>query len=109
MSESHTCISRRQFCAGACQAASGVTLATLFSACGGSPTSPSDPASPLGVVTGQFSASRVQVTVAGSALAGGGGAVLVRCPGGDKYVMQEMLARHIALVGEQSGHVIFSD
>lgn len=82
MSESHTCISRRQFCAGACQAASGVTLATLFSACGGSPTSPSDPASPLGVVTGQFSASRVQVTVAGSALADVGGAVLVESPAG---------------------------
>jgi phosphoglucosamine mutase len=34
---------------------------------------------------------------------------LVRCPVGDKYVMEEMLARGIALGGEQSGHVIFSD
>ena len=32
---------------------------------------------------------------------------LVRCPVGDKYVMEEMLKRGIALGGEQSGHVIF--
>jgi phosphoglucosamine mutase len=34
---------------------------------------------------------------------------LVRCPVGDKYVMEEMLARDLAIGGEQSGHVIFSD
>jgi phosphoglucosamine mutase len=34
---------------------------------------------------------------------------MVRCPVGDKYVMEEMLRRNIALGGEQSGHVIFSD
>ncbi len=34
---------------------------------------------------------------------------LVRCPVGDKYVMEEMLARGLSLGGEQSGHVIFSD
>ena len=34
---------------------------------------------------------------------------LVRCPVGDKYVMEEMLARKLALGGEQSGHIIFSD
>ena len=34
---------------------------------------------------------------------------LVRCPVGDKYVMEEMIARNLALGGEQSGHVIFSD
>ncbi len=34
---------------------------------------------------------------------------IVRCPVGDKYVMEEMLRRGIALGGEQSGHVIFSD
>ncbi len=34
---------------------------------------------------------------------------LVRCPVGDKYVMEEMLARDLALGGEQSGHIIFSD
>jgi phosphoglucosamine mutase len=34
---------------------------------------------------------------------------LVRCPVGDKYVMEEMLKRGISIGGEQSGHVIFSD
>jgi phosphoglucosamine mutase len=34
---------------------------------------------------------------------------LVRCPVGDKYVMEEMMARGLSLGGEQSGHVIFSD
>ena len=34
---------------------------------------------------------------------------LVRCAVGDKYVMEEMLRRDLALGGEQSGHVIFSD
>jgi phosphoglucosamine mutase len=34
---------------------------------------------------------------------------MVRCPVGDKYVMEEMLKRGLALGGEQSGHVIFSD
>jgi phosphoglucosamine mutase len=34
---------------------------------------------------------------------------LVRCAVGDKYVMEEMLQRGIALGGEQSGHIIFSE
>jgi phosphoglucosamine mutase len=34
---------------------------------------------------------------------------LVRCPVGDKYVMEELLKRDLALGGEQSGHVIFTD
>jgi len=34
---------------------------------------------------------------------------LVRCSVGDKYVMEEMLARDLSLGGEQSGHIIFSD
>ena len=37
------------------------------------------------------------------------GIEMVRCPVGDKYVMEEMIRRNIALGGEQSGHVIFSD
>lgn len=37
------------------------------------------------------------------------GIELVRCPVGDKYVMEEMLKRDIAIGGEQSGHVIFLD
>ena len=37
------------------------------------------------------------------------GIQLVRCAVGDKYVMEEMLARGLSLGGEQSGHIIFSD
>src|SRR5256885_6352414 len=37
------------------------------------------------------------------------GIELVRCPVGDKYVMEEMLTRDLSLGGEQSGHIIFSD
>ena len=33
----------------------------------------------------------------------------MRCPVGDKYVMEEMLKRSISLGGEQSGHIIFSE
>jgi cytochrome b6-f complex iron-sulfur subunit len=78
MSDTNMSVSRRRFCAEACQVASCATFATLFSACGGgSPTSPSGMASTLGVVSGRFMGSGVQVTVAGSALADVGGAVLV--------------------------------
>ena len=59
--------------------ASGATFATLFSACGGSsPTSPSGMASMLGVLSGRFAGSTVQVNVSGSALAAVGGAALVQ-------------------------------
>jgi phosphoglucosamine mutase len=34
---------------------------------------------------------------------------LVRCPVGDKAVMEEMVARGLALGGEQSGHVILAE
>jgi phosphoglucosamine mutase len=37
------------------------------------------------------------------------GIALVRCPVGDKYVMEELARRHLSLGGEQSGHIIFSD
>jgi phosphoglucosamine mutase len=40
---------------------------------------------------------------------GESGIGIVRCPVGDKYVMEEMLARGLSLGGEQSGHIIFSD
>ena len=56
--------------------ASGVTLATLFSACGGSPTSPGGGVSPLAVLAGQLMGSGVRVTP-GSALANVGDAALV--------------------------------
>ena len=62
--------------------ASGATLATLFSACGGGPTSPSRMASTLGVLTGRFAGSGVQVTVTGSPLDNIGGAALVESTAG---------------------------
>ena len=37
------------------------------------------------------------------------GITLVRCPVGDKYVMEEMLKSGVSLGGEQSGHIIFSE
>jgi phosphoglucosamine mutase len=37
------------------------------------------------------------------------GIEIVRCPVGDKYVMEEMIRRDLSLGGEQSGHVIFSE
>jgi phosphoglucosamine mutase len=37
------------------------------------------------------------------------GIEMVRCAVGDKYVMEEMVRRGLALGGEQSGHVIFAD
>jgi cytochrome b6-f complex iron-sulfur subunit len=80
MADQHIPISRRQFCAGACQLASCATFATLVTACGGdgsSPTSPSSPASMLSVVPSQFANARVQVTVTGTPLATVGGAARV--------------------------------
>jgi len=82
MSDVDLRVSRRRFCAGACQVASGATLATLFVGCGGSPTSPNGPAAMLDVASGRFSGSSVQVTVAGSALDNVGGAVLVNSMAG---------------------------
>jgi phosphoglucosamine mutase len=37
------------------------------------------------------------------------GIEMIRCPVGDKYVMEEMIKRGLSLGGEQSGHIIFSD
>ena len=84
MSDPSVPVSRRQFCAGVCQAASGATFATMFAACGdgSSPTGPSGMASPLGTVPGRLAGSTVQVTVAGSALADVGGAALVESNAG---------------------------
>ena len=64
--------------------ASGATLATLFSACGGSssPTSPSGMASMLGVLPGRLVGSVVQVTVAGSPLDNVGSAARVESTAG---------------------------
>ena len=37
------------------------------------------------------------------------GIEMIRCPVGDKYVMEEMQKRGLSLGGEQSGHIIFSE
>jgi phosphoglucosamine mutase len=34
---------------------------------------------------------------------------MLRCPVGDKYVMEELVRRDLSLGGEQSGHVIFPE
>ena len=34
---------------------------------------------------------------------------VIRCPVGDKYVVEELIQRGLSLGGEQSGHVVFSD
>ena len=40
---------------------------------------------------------------------GDSGIEMVRCPVGDKYVMEEMVRRGLSLGGEQSGHIIFAE
>ena len=86
--------SRREFCAGACHAVSGVALAALAAACsggGGSPTSPSEGgggggggggAGSLTTVTGQAVAGGVQVQAGTGPLASVGGRALVQSPQG---------------------------
>ncbi len=83
MSDTNAPISRRQFCAGACHAASGATLAALVSACSGSSSSPSSPSdagtvATLTTLSGTFTGSSVQVKTAGTALTDIGGAAVVQ-------------------------------
>ena len=86
MSSSNAPVSRRRFCAGACQAVTGATLTTMLAGCGGggadSPTSPSSRGTELGVTAGRYTGTGVEVSVAGSALASVGGAVLVESVAG---------------------------
>jgi cytochrome b6-f complex iron-sulfur subunit len=78
MFASQEIVSRRKFCAGACQAVSCAAVASIVSGCeSGSPTSPGGSSTPLAVLSGRFTGSAVEVTIAGSALADSGGAVLV--------------------------------
>ena len=103
MSDTHTLVTRRQFCAGACQMASCATLATLASACSGdngSPTSPSGGGggtSPLPVVSGQFTNSRVQVATSGSALANVDGTALVESVAGVFLVARTSTSTFVAI------------
>ena len=100
MSDTHVPVSRRRFCAGACQVASGATLATVFAGCGGSPSSPdSGSSSTLPKLSGQFSGSSVRINVAGSALANVGGAVLVQSIAGVFLVSRTSASSFTAIDG----------
>lgn len=72
-------LTRREFCAYACQAASLLGAGT-FAACGGSSTSPTSTSAPaLSVVPGTVSGRTVSLTIdAGSALAAVGAAATVQ-------------------------------
>ena len=76
--------------------ASGATLATLFSACGGSPTSPGGGTSPLTVLAGQFMGSGVRVA-AGSALADVGDAALVESTAGVFLIARTSASTFLAI------------
>jgi len=100
VSDTPTPISRRRFCAGACQAASCATLATVFTACSGSsPTSPSGggTASALGRLSGQFAGGGVRVNVSGSALSDVGGAALVESVAGVFLVSRTSASAFVAI------------
>jgi cytochrome b6-f complex iron-sulfur subunit len=105
MSEPSQFVSRREFCAGACQVASCATLATLVSACGGegSPTGPSGDGgggtSILPTLNGQFANSSVQVTTTGSALANADGAAVIQSIAGVFLVARTSATTFTAIDG----------
>jgi len=77
-------LTRRRFCAHACQAASLVAFGSLVAGCGGSPTSPSGGSAPaLPSVDGIVSGGRVSITVdASSPLNNVGSAAIIRASSG---------------------------
>ena len=62
-----------------------------------------------GRLTGNAIVATVMSNIGLEIALGESGIALVRCPVGDKYVMEEMVKRGLALGGEQSGHIIFSE
>ncbi len=62
-----------------------------------------------GRLTGQAIVATVMSNIGLELALGPLGIELVRCPVGDKHVMEEMLKRGLSLGGEQSGHIIFSE
>ena len=79
-------ISRRNFCAHACQAASCLALGSIIEACGGGGSGPSN-VPQLSVINGSVSGSTVVVQIdSTSPLAGVGGAAMVRSSGGSFLV-----------------------
>jgi Rieske Fe-S protein len=95
-------LSRRQFCAHACQAASLVAVNAFLPACGGgddgNPTSPSDPATnqALPVVAGSASGRTVSISV-GGALASPNSAALVTASLGSFLVFRNSLTSFTVL------------
>ena len=72
-------VSRREFCACACQSAAALIAAGTFAACGDSSTSPSSNAPQLGTVPGTVSGRTVSVSVdSGSPLAAVNSAAMVQ-------------------------------
>lgn len=63
----------------------------------------------LGQLAGPAVVATVMSNIGLELALGDSGIELVRCPVGDKYVMEEMLRRGLSLGGEQSGHLIFSE
>jgi Rieske Fe-S protein len=104
MSDTLTLVSRRQFCAGACQVASCATLATLVTACGGGdgPTGPSGGggASDLSVLRGNFANARVSVTTTGTPLAAVGGSARVESTAGLFLISRTSDAAFTVLAGD---------
>jgi cytochrome b6-f complex iron-sulfur subunit len=70
---------RREFCGSACKLGSAAAFLSIFEACGGSPTGPSDAAPSLASVPGTIVNGAVVVSInPGSPLASVGGAAIVQ-------------------------------
>ena len=63
----------------------------------------------LGQLKGDGIVATVMSNIGLEIALGESGIEMIRCPVGDKYVMEEMIRRGLSLGGEQSGHIIFSE
>jgi phosphoglucosamine mutase len=63
----------------------------------------------LGQLKGNGVVATVMSNIGLELALGESGIEMIRCPVGDKYVMEEMIKRGLSLGGEQSGHIIFSE
>ena len=63
----------------------------------------------LGQLKGNGIVATVMSNIGLELALGESGIEMIRCPVGDKYVMEEMIKRGLSLGGEQSGHIIFSE
>src|SRR5262245_66376211 len=96
-------VSRRDFCLHACQAASCLALGSIFDACGGGGSSPSN-VPQLSVVNGNVSGNAVVVQIdSASPLATVGGAVMVRSSGGS-FLLSRTAQETFAALTSQCTH-----